>query len=398
MAINKAKVIFHIDLNMFFCQIAQIKNPALKGKAFAIGRENTTKGVLSTASYEARKYGIHSAMSIAEALRIKPDLIIINADFKMIKEYHYLFVNLIKKYSNLVEVASVDEVYADMTEISKERNAIEVAKEIQQRLLDEYNLSASIGIAPTLFFAKMASDMKKPLGLVVIRKRDAKEKLSPLPVSDIFGIGKKTWPKLENNGIITIGDCYKDENKDKIISAVGQNTYDYIISHITGNSSNVVMENRYAKNESISESVTFDNHLTNIEDILLKLRELTRNVVSRIIKHKYMAKTVGITLRNSAFKTITRSKTIKYTNDFYDIYSIVTDLVEENYIEGTTIRLVGVTLSNLEEESVVLKEEYNLFTYEMYIERDRQIKELLKDINNKFGQDTIKIGVKKSDE
>ena len=213
---NNAKIIFHIDMNMFFCSVAVIKNPSLKGKAFAIGRPNTTKGVLSTASYEARKYGIKSAMSTAEALKIKPDLIIVGADGELIREYHNKFVKLIKEYSKLVEVASVDEVYADMTEISKHRHPLEIAKEIQTRLVKEYHLPCSIGIGPTLFLAKMASDMKKPLGLVVLRKRDKEEKLYPLSVSDIYGIGKKTWPLLIENDIKTIGDFFEISNKEKL--------------------------------------------------------------------------------------------------------------------------------------------------------------------------------------
>ena len=201
---NHAKIIFHIDMNAFFCSVACILNPQLRGKAFAIGRENSYRGVISTASYEARAFGINSAMPLSEAYKIKPDLIVVHIDYKYYTEYHNKFVKLISQYSNLIEVASIDEVYADMTEAAKSKHPLVIAKEIQARLLKEYNLSCSIGIAPTLFLAKMASDLKKPLGVSVVRKRDVKDILYPLSVKEIYGIGKKTYPRLIENNIKTI--------------------------------------------------------------------------------------------------------------------------------------------------------------------------------------------------
>ena len=160
----KGRIIFHIDMNAYFCSVQCILNPSLRGKAFAVGREGTYKGVISTASYEARKLGIHSAMPIADAYRKVPDLLIISPNFEEYKKYHYAFVKIIKEYTDIIEVASIDELYADMTKISETRHPMLVAKEIQLRLLKELDLPCSIGIAPTLFLAKMASDMQKPLG------------------------------------------------------------------------------------------------------------------------------------------------------------------------------------------------------------------------------------------
>jgi DNA polymerase-4 len=394
---SKAKVIFHVDMNMFFCSVAVIKNPSLKGKAFVCGRANTLKGVVSTASYEARKYGIHSAMPMIEAIKRKPDLIVVESDWNMIKQYHNHFLSVLRDYTKVIEVASVDEAYCDMTEISKYRNPLEVAKEIQVRLVKEYHLPCSIGIAPTLFLAKMASDMKKPLGLVVIRKRDAYDMLKDLSVADIFGIGKKTYPILIENGIRTISDFLDPANKVKILTLVGQNTYDYVITHLQGNSSNVVMPNRYAKNESISTMTTFDSHISNESEILFELRGLTRELISRLNKANMMTKTISITLRDESFKTMTRSKTIKYTDDFYDIFDTVSNLLDTYYEEGTVLRLVGVGFSNLKDKKEALAEEYNLFTFESFIEREEKVKEMLKELQDKYGTDAIHIGIKKDD-
>ena len=231
------RVIFHIDLNAFYVSCELIKHPELKGMPVVIAHDSK-RSVVSTASYEARKYGIHSAMPMIEAIKRKPDLIVVESDWNMIKQYHNHFLSVLRDYTKVIEVASVDEAYCDMTDISKYRNPLEVAKEIQVRLVKEYHLPCSIGIAPTLFLAKMASDMKKPLGLVVIRKRDAYDILKDLSVADIFGIGKKTYPILIEIGIRTISDFLDPTNKVKILTLVGQNTYDYVITHLQGNSSN----------------------------------------------------------------------------------------------------------------------------------------------------------------
>ena len=386
---NKAKIIFHIDMNQFFCSVACIANPTLRGRAFAIGRENSTKGVLSTASYEARKYGIHSAMPQNEALKLLPSLIIVNPNFEMYKEYHYKFISVIKRYTNLIEVASIDEVYADMTEVSKTKHPVVLAKEIQEILLSQFKLPCSIGIAPTLFLAKMGSDMKKPLGVTVIRKREIKEILYPLGVEDIFGIGKKTYPRLKENGIMTIGDFMNPDNKEKILNLVGDNTYKYAYNCLTGNSSNIVEPDRYAESNSISESETYDIHKSIIEELALELRKMTRSVYNKMKKGNYYCKTVTITLRDSSFITITRQKSLaEYTDDFYLISDIAMELLEDNFEEGKTYRLLGIGVSNLCLEKDLPKE-YNLFTINDKLEKEIEIEKMMKEFQTKFGNKAL---------
>lgn len=153
------------------------------------------------------------------------------------------------------------------------------------------------------------------------------------------------------------------------------------------------MPQRYAKNESISESQTYDTYLISETDILVEMRKMTKSLIARIANKNLMTKTVTITLRNKDFKTFTRSKTIEYTNDFYEIFDIVCDLVEENY-KGEEIRLVGVGLSNLKDKDEVLKEEYNLFTYESIIEREANLKKLISKLKAEYGDSFINIGIK----
>ena len=389
---NHAKIIFHIDMNAFFCSVACILNPSLRGKAFAVGRENTYKGVISTASYEARALGIHSAMPLSEAYKIKPDLIVVNNDYKIYSYYHKKFVDLIKEYTDIIEVASIDEVYADMTLKSLSMHPIVIAKEIQARLLKEYDLSASIGIAPTLFLAKMASDLKKPLGLVVLRKRDIKDILYPLSVKEIFGIGKKTYPILIDNGIKTIADFMDLNNKEKILNLIGDKTYDYAYNALSGNSSNLVMPNRYEKSESISTSQTYDIPLNDIEEALYELRSMLRSIFSRMNNDNYYTKCVNIQLRDTSFKTITRQYSLdEYTNDYQIIYNAMITLLEDNFNDNLSYRLIGVGLSNLVKKED-LKEEYNIFTVSTKEEKELAFNKLKKSLEEKYGNKVIKKG------
>ncbi len=388
---NNARIIFHVDLNMFFCSVAVINNPSLKGKAFAVGRENTLKGVISSASYEARKYGIHAAMPVIEAYKILPSLIIINGQYEEYKKYHRYFVNLIREYTNIVEVASIDELYADMTELCKTRSAIDIAKEIQVRLVKEYKLPCSIGIAPTLFLAKMASNIKKPLGITVLRKREIEDILYPLSVEDIFGIGKKTSPKLINANIKTIRDFMNPNNKSIVIDILGQDRYEACKKSILGQSSNVVDPDRYQNSDSISVSQTYDYRIDNYEDILIELRKMALNLQKRMKKEGYVTKTVTITLRDKDFKTITRSKSIEYTDNLYDIYDVVEVLLDNNY-HGETLRLVGVCFGNLRKNSDI-ELEYNLFTYQSIIEKEQKLNDILDEINTKYKKGIIRKGV-----
>ena len=384
---NNAKIILHVDMNAFFCSVACLLNPALRGKVFAIGRENSYRGVISSASYEARALGIHSAMSLKEAYTLVPDLIVVSIEYSYYTYYHHQFLHILQQYSSLVEVASIDEAFIDITELSKTRHPLVIAKEIQLRILKEVGLSCSIGIAPTLFLAKMASDLKKPLGITVLRKRDVQSILYPLSVSDIFGIGKKTYPILINNNIKKISDFMNLENRNKILDLIGPTSYHNTYESILGNSTNIVDPNRRSESESISTSQTFDQIIQSQIEVLYELRKMTLELMNKLRKRKYYTKTITIVLRNVDFKTITRSKSINYTDDFDEIYDTIVDLVEEHY-KDEPLRLLGVGLSNLKEYHTLPKE-YNLFTIPNVEEKQVTISKLIKEYQNKYGEKAL---------
>ena len=386
---NTPKIIFHIDMNAFFCSVACILRPELRGTPFAIGRENTTKGVLSTASYEARAYGIHSAMPTIEAKKILPSLTIVSLDYNIYLKYHKYFLSIIREYTNLIEVASIDECYCDMSEACKSKHPLVLAKEIQSRILKTYDLPCSIGISYTLFLAKMASDMKKPLGVTIISKGNVRHMLKDLSVADIYGIGKRTSPILIKNGIKTINDFMEPKNKDKVIELVGINTYNYVRSHCLGLSSDIVDPSRYSKSQSISQSQTYDVYKESLSDMLYEMRQLTRSVVAHLKDDKSFCKTVTITLRDSNFNTITRQmKLDDYTDDFDLIYSVVSDLTEENVDKNKSYRLLGMGVSGIIEKDKLPKE-YDIFTVDDVMKKEIIIDEMINDFQKKYGKTAL---------
>jgi len=367
------KIIFHIDLNAFFASCAIIKEPHLKDKVFVVGgNPMTRRGVVSTASYPARKLGIHSAMSINEAFRIYPKLIIVPLQFSLYQKYSHLFFQYLKTYSSVVLEGSIDEAYVDMTEASKTKHPLEIAKEIQDGLLKTHGLPCSIGIASTLFLAKMASDMQKPLGITVLRKSDIVAKLFPLPISDCFGIGKKTYPRLEAIGIHTIGDFTKKENQAKILTIMSEPSYRSYLDHILGHSSDVIDPKRYAIPKSISNETTLNYAMDSRDAIFKVMTEILEHTHERLIKEELVAKTVGIRLRDENFETINRSTSFSEHTDIYEsFYDAVEQLFEENY-HGEALRLVGVFMNAVMQKKD-LKIDYNLFTYQEFTKREERL-------------------------
>ena len=367
------KIIFHIDLNAFFASCAVIKEPYLKDKVFVVGGSSLSRrGVVSTASYQARKLGIHSAMSINDCFSIYPKLVVVPTDFSLYHKYSQIFFNHLKSYSKIVLEGSIDEAYVDMTEASKTRHPLELAKEIQTTLLEKHQLPCSIGIASTLFLAKMASDMQKPLGITVLRKKDIVSKLFPLPIKEMYGIGKKTYPRLEVLGIKTIGDFTKKDFRDDILTVMSESSYQSYLEHIMGHSSDVIDPKRYAIPKSISNETTLNYQMDSSDAILPILIELLEHTHHRLIKEELVTKTVGIKLRNDNFENINRSLTFNFhTDNFQDISDAIEHLFETHY-DQSPLRLIGIFFNQ-----VILKKDLkidvNLFNYQELSKREEHL-------------------------
>ncbi len=278
-----AKVIMHIDLNAFFATAETIKNPSLEGLPLVVAG-TSRRGIVSTASYEARKYGIHSAMPTYQARQLCSNLIILPGDYEYYQKLSNEFFEYIKTYSSIIEPASIDEGYVDISEqIAKVNDPMKYLKDIQNGLYEKTKLKCSIGIGPTKFLAKMASDIKKPMGITIIRRKDIQKILWPLPIKDMFGIGKKTYPRLEALGIYKIGDLATSES----LEAKKENKIGYTIT--------CVIKDTSFKNFSRSTTL---NDATNELDIIFNtaLTLYEKNFINKDIR------LVGVTLSSLSDK------------------------------------------------------------------------------------------------
>ena len=395
---NDVKIIFHIDLNAFYASCAMIREPFLRNEVFVIGgRIGSNTGVVSTASYKARALGIRSAMSIQDALRIYPRLLIVPTNFPLYQRYSNIFFTFLKQYTNILLKGSIDEAYLDVTELAKKRHPLKIAKEIQQRLLKEHQLPVSIGIGPTLFLAKMASDMKKPLGITVLRKRDMEKVLFPMPIGKVHGIGVKTSTMLNELGVNTVKDFYDPNNKEKILEVMSINSYQGFISDIKGESSDIVDPLKYAIPQSISNEETLTYPIQGYDLVSEMMRDLAKTTVDRLVNEEMVARTVTIKLRFSNFKTITRSRSIDEPIDDFDLlFQLAEDLLMSNY-DNEEVRLVGIGLSQMILKKD-LKDEITLFNYSEYLENEDKITKAIKEINENYDNDVIQIGVEKKRE
>lgn len=355
-----AKVIVHIDLNQFFVRCEEIKNPTLIGKPVAVGGDGR-KGIVSTCSYEARSYGIHSGMPTFQAKMLCKNLILLPGDYKFYELMSKEFISYIKRYTRKIEQMSIDECFCDFTDVFRTQNINNpelYLKKLQDGLFKTTKLKCSIGVAPTKFLAKMGSDYKKPMGITIIRKKDIKDILFPLPVKDLFGIGKKTYPKIERAGYKTIGDLYYGiKNNDEALSNFFGSYKQDLIDELEGNSSDVVSTGPSdPKSMGMTRTLDFDSN----DKFYIRnfLANLINNILDDFSGSGRLCKTIQITYKNAnhdeGFQTTTVSKSFdNYTDSREEIYREGIKLFEKTY-KGEEIRLIGFTLKNLKDKHDVV--------------------------------------------
>lgn len=378
-----SKIILHIDLNTFFVRCEELVNPSLEGKPVIIGHSGRG-GIVSTCSYEARKYGVHSGQPTYQALELCPNAIVIHGHYELYSKKSKEFFNFVKRYSSIIEKASIDECYVDMTEqLSRKIDVVSYLTDFQNKLLKEVGLKCSIGVAPTKFLAKMASDMKKPMGITIIRRRDVRKMLDPLPISSFYGIGKKTAPRLEEIGIKTIGDLAELINSDneEVKQAFGK--FYYVIKDwINGYGSDEVDVEPWDP-KSIGHSTTFIRDSSDYDEICGYLRELSKEVSKEAKEKGKIGFNVQLVLKTNEFKTINRSiKLAKPTNDFETIFNEASILLEKN-LTNQEIRLCGVTLQNLIYASDYV-EQLSIFDNYDEIDEKNMTKDLIRELNRRM--------------
>ena len=349
-----ARVLFHIDLNAFFANAEILKNPSLKDEILVVG-SLSRRGVVSTASYSARKLGIHSAMPISQALQICPSLVIVPVDFEWYEKLSLKFFNYIRKYTPYVEPVSIDECFADVTEIIKKyERPLDLAWQIQKGLKEEIGLTCSIGVGPNRFLAKMASDMRKPMGITVLRKQEISRKLWPLPIEDMYGIGKKTAPNLKYHGIETIGDLADPKNERIALQILGKSGI-HRIENARGNDSNRLTFTTTI--QSISQSTTLTKDVDDYDEIKNTFRRLSLDLSQRCKEESVQGKTISITIRYADFSTIVRSFTMESaTLDSNILLEHALYLFDKNYDHGQPIRHLGISLGSLIDKKHQIKQ------------------------------------------
>lgn len=374
-----SKVIVHIDLNAFFVRCEEIKEPSLEGKPVAIGHEGRC-GIVSTCSYAARKFGVHSGMPMFKAKLLCPKLIIINEDFRFYRMMSRRFFNFVKRYTSLVEPMSIDECFLDFTEQLKSvKDPYLYFRKLQDDLYKETSLKCSIGVSVTKFLAKMASDMQKPMGLTIIHKRDIGKMIYPLPIEDMFGVGKKSVPRLKSLGMKTIGDLYKQLCKED--DTIFGKRHDVLKDWLEGKGSDEI-ETERRDPKSLGNSTTFPFDTDEPAEVKKYFLILSKEVSMRAKKERKLAKTIQIVVKDTSFKSFNKSISLdKPTDNAKIIYEKAITLYDR-YFRQMNLRLVGITLQNLidaDENGL----EITLFDEETPEERN-VTKLLIEEINRSF--------------
>ncbi len=377
------RIIFHLDLDAFFVSVERIFNPALAGKPVIVGGDPHGRGVVAACSYEARAFGLHSAMPIRTAFKLCPNGIYLHGHYDEYVNYSKTVKNILEKYAPVIQQASIDEFYMDFTGCQSLYGPFyNFALSIQNEIDKKLSLPCSIGIGTNKTIAKIASDFKKPKGVTFVEPGDEKNFLSVLPVERIPGVGKKTLQYLNNRGIYNVGEI-ANLPQDFFAAAFGKFGID-LWKKANGMGTEYLTLDHEQK--SISKETTFGNDVNSknlLENILF---EIAGKVCQTLRDNNFHASTVTIKIRHSDFKTYTRSRTIKHTNDDKIIFETALDLFKKSYTRRVSLRLIGIKLTGFTLSSY----QENLFD-RTEAARKRLI-EAVNSIRNKYGYTSIQIG------
>ena len=378
------RTIFHLDLDAFFVSVERILDPSLNGKPVIVGGDPTGRGVVAACSYEARKFGLHSAMPIRRAYSLCPQGIYLHGNYKEYSRYSRIVKEILSKYAPLIQQASVDEYYMDFTGTEKIYGKFfDFAKKLQKIVLDETKLPCSIGIGKNKTLAKIGSDCMKPMGVTYIEPGFEKTFLAPMPVETIPGIGKKTTIELNRRGFYKIGDITAAP-LEYFTKAFGKGGMD-IWYKANGEGDEYLIQDHDPK--SISKENTFMEDTIDLEIIKDVFFNMTGHVCQNLRDNKMQALCINLKLRYTDFSTLTRSRTVPPTDDDKIVYEAVWDLFTKAYTRRVAIRLIGVGVSKL----VKLPDQQSLFDDDDV--KRKKILEAVNTIRNKHGYDLIKLGL-----
>ncbi|MBC7250808.1 MAG: DNA polymerase IV [Anaerolineae bacterium] len=334
------RVIVHLDLDAFFAAVEVLEHPELSGKAVLVGGRPEERGVVASASYPARAFGVHSAMPMARALKLCPEAVVLPPRHHLYRDYSRQVMAILREASPLMEQMSIDEAYLDLTDrVTVWDEGVEIARGLQRRVKEEIGLSASLGVATNKLVAKVASDRDKPGGLTVVRPGEEAAFLAPLPVRVLWGVGPVTAAKLAEMGVHTVGELA--QLSEEVLRARFGIHGAEMARRARGIDTRPVVTEHEAK--SVSQERTFTRDLRDAEALKQQLWRLSQGVSRRLKRAGLAAQTVAIKLRYADFTTLTRQMTLMTpTDDERVIYRAALVLLSRVWQRGQPVRLLGV--------------------------------------------------------
>jgi DNA polymerase-4 len=342
---DQPRAIVHLDLDAFFASVEVLRNPDLAGKPVIVGGRPEQRGVVASASYPARSFGIRSAMPTARALALCPEAIVVPTRHGVYRDYSRQVMAILRTASPTVEQMSIDEAYLDLSEhVSAWDQAIDVARSIQRRVSEDVGLSASLGIATNKLIAKVASDRDKPGGLTVVRPGEEAAFLAPLPVRALWGVGPVTEQKLAQIGVTTIGELARVSEQDLLARFGSQGAA--MAQYASGVDRRPVVTEHERK--SVSQERTFSRDVADLDALKRYLWQMSQGVAHHLEQLEMAGGTVAIKLRYADFTTLTRQMSLAVaTTDEQEIYRAALALFQRTWQRGRPVRLLGVAARQL---------------------------------------------------
>jgi DNA polymerase-4 len=376
--------ILHIDMDAFFASVEVRENPRLRDKQVIVGFDGN-RGVVLSATYEARKLGVHSAMPMSRALRLAPDAIVVEPDHEKYSEVSENVMAIFESITPLVQPLSVDEAFLDISGAQKLMGTpTQIGEVIRARVSDEQGITCSVGVAPTMFVAKLATNFAKPDGLHVVSADKVIEFLHPLPIGALWGVGEKTAEQLSRLGLVCVADIANTPVKT-LARVIGQAAAEHLYELAWGRDPRIVTPNQAEK--SIGAERTFDSDLDDPELLHAEFLDLSNKVAKRLRAAEYFARTITIKVRFADFTSVTRSKSLSSSTDLAtEIYTTSKSLFDAMQLQRARVRLVGVRATGLvpASESAVQLE---------FSQRDsgwREAEHAIDQVSQKFGNSAVK--------